>query len=877
MSKFDYDKNYLKALSGASNARDFSRMILTQALASLSGHGKGLECNLESVLAQISRMNIDLSKFQQKFQRIRTREAENLNSCDSRTFLRPLQGLKAVLEEHLQVKTSTLYSEPGLIAAHNRLSSGWSRCERELEASMADRWSKLSSFDEFPSTFVWEDIADVLNLLLRALAQEEQVLNLKNSKARHFDRVLASLQTLQRPEGTLDKLVRIDAKCATLREAYETVKLVVEDSRRTGDGNKKAEDEMKNIEVTLHKNYRQAEAIEDELLANAWHNFVEFQVIFSQMIERNFPRNAGCKRESLATKKEQNIVSYEVFHSNQRRQFVRQLHFFSLIAHPLVETLLSYDFSMSKGLGLLQLKDPTSQNLFLWLELNPSISNRWRVLFQILLGIVHLHSMKIVHCLINPQNILMSEFSEASSPRISNFSCSLKADDPFLSSFVGADLADAGLDDFVAPELKSAHFSQKPSYAADVFSFGRLLQFLLPLATLPLSEALEGILDVQPDRRPPAVLLAQHAMWSQHGSTGDEVSSTGADQERVLQHQERALLDEERKRVRMEEESLRSFYEYVSKEFQKLEGKETQLNLMQIEVEEANKRLDETLKSLDRSKRDLHAKHQMVEDVLDLHFAQEKDLENQRKLVNEERQGAARIMQLYRHPSYWTCSLTSTHSQLVDVTDEMRGLIQDLLRDTSVVDPAVTGLRGGRALPTTYQIRQIQRVENPRMWKLYAMKRASMADVGAACRPVAVQSMKQWMRVMMQPQEGVNEVLLFHGTSQQKCSIITEQGFDERVSRAGNFGTGIYFAENCTKSLEYSRKSSKFLFLARVLLGNPSFLQQANQELRRPPKSSSTLQHDSVIGTPSRSAEFREFVTYDRTQTYPEFLIHIIT
>ncbi|EKX48560.1 hypothetical protein GUITHDRAFT_60009, partial [Guillardia theta CCMP2712] len=175
-------------------------------------------------------------------------------------------------------------------------------------------------------------------------------------------------------------------------------------------------------------------------------------------------------------------------------------------------------------------------------------------------------------------------------------------------------------------------------------------------------------------------------------------------------------------------------------------------------------------------------------------------------------------------------------------------------------------------------IRQIQRVENPRLWKEYAMKRASMAEIGSGGRRVNVQSMKEWMRLMLHPQEAANEVLLFHGTPQQNCSIITEQGFDERVSnRAGHFGTGIYFAENCTKSLSYCRSDdSRFLFLTRVLLGDPHFTQQANSSLRRPPNSSSTTLHDSVIGTPGRSAAHREFVTYDRTQTYPEFLIHIV-
>jgi len=62
-----------------------------------------------------------------------------------------------------------------------------------------------------------------------------------------------------------------------------------------------------------------------------------------------------------------------------------------------------------------------------------------------------------------------------------------------------------------------------------------------------------------------------------------------------------------------------------------------------------------------------------------------------------------------------------------------------------------------------------------------------------------------------------------------------------------------------------------YMFLARVSLGQyhaaPEGTTMSN--IRRPPGGA-----DSVVGVPSRGAP-REFIVYDRRQTYPEFLLEV--
>ena len=123
---------------------------------------------------------------------------------------------------------------------------------------------------------------------------------------------------------------------------------------------------------------------------------------------------------------------------------------------------------------------------------------------------------------------------------------------------------------------------------------------------------------------------------------------------------------------------------------------------------------------------------------------------------------------------------------------------------------------------------------------------------------------------------GINEVYLFHGTSQQSADGIAENGFDTRysgVSVATYFGHGTYFASDVRKALGYS---SGVLFVARVALGAPIVVTASCSTIKRPPplQPGDPFEADSVIGQKPLDS-MAEFVVFQSAQAYPEYLITV--
>eukprot|EP00928_Gymnodinium_smaydae_P041100 TRINITY_DN27828_c0_g1_i1.p1 TRINITY_DN27828_c0_g1~~TRINITY_DN27828_c0_g1_i1.p1 ORF type:complete len:532 (+),score=136.71 TRINITY_DN27828_c0_g1_i1:136-1596(+) len=130
---------------------------------------------------------------------------------------------------------------------------------------------------------------------------------------------------------------------------------------------------------------------------------------------------------------------------------------------------------------------------------------------------------------------------------------------------------------------------------------------------------------------------------------------------------------------------------------------------------------------------------------------------------------------------------------------------------------------------------------------------------------------------------GINEFYLWHGTSPEGAAGITDTSFD--LSRAGStagamFGYGIYLAESCLKSDEYTKPDSRGWFplvLCRATLGvvkycdakDPFAVSSELEAACRPGGGS-----HSVLGDREKvRSTFREFIVYDSHQVYPEFII----
>ena len=128
--------------------------------------------------------------------------------------------------------------------------------------------------------------------------------------------------------------------------------------------------------------------------------------------------------------------------------------------------------------------------------------------------------------------------------------------------------------------------------------------------------------------------------------------------------------------------------------------------------------------------------------------------------------------------------------------------------------------------------------------------------------------------------EESNECFLFHGTNEKAATLIT--GGDFLVNLAGSnagtlYGNGVYLAESCAKSDEYSQENSegvRCMLVCRATLGHvlyndenrPNTTNIVNGCVRGP--------HDSVLGDREKIRHtFREIIVYDSDQVYPEFIL----
>lgn len=122
--------------------------------------------------------------------------------------------------------------------------------------------------------------------------------------------------------------------------------------------------------------------------------------------------------------------------------------------------------------------------------------------------------------------------------------------------------------------------------------------------------------------------------------------------------------------------------------------------------------------------------------------------------------------------------------------------------------------------------------------------------------------------------------LLFHGTAGQNVRHILRTGLvcPKTASNGRMFGHGVYFANKCTKSVNYCsvrrRNGPQFLFLAEVAIGKPFVAKDAMSDLRAAPKG-----HDSVWGKAGHtmawggSLNYDEFIVYRAEQQTLRYLV----
>eukprot|EP00929_Paragymnodinium_shiwhaense_P119511 TRINITY_DN91426_c0_g1_i1.p1 TRINITY_DN91426_c0_g1~~TRINITY_DN91426_c0_g1_i1.p1 ORF type:complete len:477 (+),score=121.18 TRINITY_DN91426_c0_g1_i1:112-1542(+) len=244
-----------------------------------------------------------------------------------------------------------------------------------------------------------------------------------------------------------------------------------------------------------------------------------------------------------------------------------------------------------------------------------------------------------------------------------------------------------------------------------------------------------------------------------------------------------------------------------------------------------------------------------------------------------------------RPPSYWLNKpwnpFTDDFEAEVDVTEQLKDTMQELLDMTTKREAMGVGRDGRWATHKGFRVIKVSRIENGHLWTRYAQYRTMMKPVEKV-----VELMPEFMKMRTQEalkkieevhssrnentlvaeflaslglDDTVNERMMFHGSPAMgarsgsgEVLFATEEaspryaiktvGFDDRLgSVKGMYGSGTYFADMASKADQYAGRYNEqghpngtvgeiaSMFLARVSLGCPYQTNQSLEQLRRPP------------------------------------------
>ncbi|XP_059158972.1 poly [ADP-ribose] polymerase tankyrase-like [Physella acuta] len=240
-------------------------------------------------------------------------------------------------------------------------------------------------------------------------------------------------------------------------------------------------------------------------------------------------------------------------------------------------------------------------------------------------------------------------------------------------------------------------------------------------------------------------------------------------------------------------------------------------------------------------------------------------------------------------PSNWT-TRGSGRSVLADVDSSTKQAIINLVQSTW--NPAQTSFGRdafGLRRDTGLMILNVERIENPDLFRRYKAAKQELLfkklRSGRVCEKVGdlPKSSGGVVTSRYLPDfltddlcQEVNEHYLFHGTTFDRIGGLKDIGF--RKSAGGMLGSGIYQAEKSTKANQYADPTDARspdghrlkIILSRTLLGDVFLCNKSNLSMvqgRNSPPSG----YDSVMA--DGDWLFREFVVYDESLVYPEFVV----
>jgi hypothetical protein len=201
-------------------------------------------------------------------------------------------------------------------------------------------------------------------------------------------------------------------------------------------------------------------------------------------------------------------------------------------------------------------------------------------------------------------------------------------------------------------------------------------------------------------------------------------------------------------------------------------------------------------------------------------------------------------------------------------------------------------------VPTGYELVGVVRNENPALWRIYQVYR-EVVKIHCA-KPTKEAPWKAWKPITA---DGIdwsnfgycteaNEWPLFHASLPEALNAIARKGFTMAklgsggtTGSGGLYGDGTYFGDCITKADEYARrkvekgefKGCRAAAICRVVGGRHYYTDQDVADKDKPKFAKRVLEDhfDSTVGDRLKLKNtFREYVVYDSSATYLEYIIY---
>ena len=175
---------------------------------------------------------------------------------------------------------------------------------------------------------------------------------------------------------------------------------------------------------------------------------------------------------------------------------------------------------------------------------------------------------------------------------------------------------------------------------------------------------------------------------------------------------------------------------------------------------------------------------------------------------------------------------------------------------------------------------QIKEIINPKLLTLYAKYKTEIMNIPKA----SITQLDKVTPLLNHDTPGnINEMCLFHGTSEDVAETIAYSGFNDNYSRiAGLYGKGIYFASNACKSYQYTalKGNDKPCFIiSKVVMGNPLIMKQFQLFRDKTSKNLPVVNHSIFSKSFPDDAQMpankshNEYIVHSPDQIYPLYIV----